>query len=276
VAPRQSPLPDRCTASSRAPAILAAFYSEAAPAYKEMWAPELLRLSVGLLDELPLAGARRVLDSGTGVGSLLPKIAEKASSALVVGVDVSHGMLALGPRDFPLAAMDAARLGLSAEAFDVCILAFMIFHLTDPVAGLEETARVLAPGGTVGTITWGDDPSYPALDIWLEELEGHGAAPAGEIARHGFVNTPAKVEDLLTRTGYGAIRTWTGRYENRMTPEEFLAHRIGHGQSRRRFESLNEDLRSRCLERVRSRLQRLDTDDIVDCAEVIYAVATAP
>lgn len=269
-------MPDHSTPSARSPEILAAFYSESAAAYKEMWAPELLRLSRRLLDELPLAGARRVLDCGTGVGSLLPEIAAKASSTLVVGVDVSFGMLALAPRDFPRAAMDAARLGLAGGTFDVCVLAFVLFHLSAPAAGLEEAARVLAPGGTVGTITWGDDPSYPALNIWADELERHGAAPAGEIARHDFVNTTAKVEDHLTRTGYGAIRTWTGRYENRMTPEEFLAHRIGHGQSRRRFESLDADAQSRCLERVRSRLQHLDANAFVDRAEVIYAVATAP
>jgi hypothetical protein len=53
-----------------------------------------------VLDELPLAQARRVLDLGCGVGALLPHLHKVAPTAQIVGRDRSEGMVALGPRSF--------------------------------------------------------------------------------------------------------------------------------------------------------------------------------
>ncbi|CAN5251235.1 hypothetical protein BH20ACT22_BH20ACT22_18410 [soil metagenome] len=58
-----------------------------------------------------------------------------------------------------------------------------------------------------------------------------------------------------------------------MTPDEFLAHRIGHGMSRYRFES--PEARVTCLNRVQSRLTRTDPSDLVHRMEVIYVIALA-
>lgn len=262
----QQPTPDART--------LATFYSSAADGYKRLWTLELLRMSRPFLDELPLAGANLVLDAGTGVGTLLPEIQRRAPDATIVGFDLAEGMVSLGPRSFPLSVMDATRLGFKAQSYDVGVLAFVLFHLSDPLLGLREMERVLKPGGTVGTITWGDDPSYPAYDIWSEELDRLGAAPAlGAISRHDLVDAPSKVEALLSQAGFRSARTWMGTYENRMTAQEFIAHRVGHGMSRFRFESLTADGRATCLARVRARLEHLDAEGLVDRSEVIYAVA---
>jgi SAM-dependent methyltransferase len=257
--------------------IIAGHYTRSAPGYRALWAAELLELSRGLLDELPLAAARRVLDSGAGVGSLLPEIAAGAPSAVVVGADISEGMVALTPLGFPVAVADSCTLPFGPRTFDVGILAFVLFHLPHPIDGLKEMSRVLRPGGTVGTITWGSGGGYRARDVWLEALDEHHAAPIETgFAKHELVDSPAKIQHLLAGAGFEAVRTWAGEYESRLTPDEFLAHRTGHGESRRRFESLDEHTRAELLRKIRPRLSELGREDFVQRETVVYATAQKP
>lgn len=260
---------DAATAAAR---IVADFYSGSAEGYETWWAPELLPLATALVEEVPLARAQRVLDAGAGVGRLLPEISVRAPRATVFGADVSHGMLARAPGDYPRVVMDIARAAFGPGSFDACILAFVLFHLADPASGLREVHRLLAPGGWIGTTTWGEDPGYAALEIWAEELDEHGAAEVDvPLALHDLVDHPDKMTAALDEAGFTSIRTWSGWYDATMTVDEFIGHRTGHGMSRRRFESLEGDDRERFLIAVRRRLADL-TDPIRDRSEVVYAV----
>jgi ubiquinone/menaquinone biosynthesis C-methylase UbiE len=126
---------------------IARHYSSQPEAYRDLWAPVLVDLARWLLDELPLEHARRVLDLGCGVGALLPHLHKVAPRALIVGLDRTEAMVALGPQDSPLLVGDAAELPFADGSFDAVVMAFMLFHLPRPIAGLAEAWRVLKPAG---------------------------------------------------------------------------------------------------------------------------------
>jgi ubiquinone/menaquinone biosynthesis C-methylase UbiE len=102
------------------------------------------------------ASARRVLDAGCGPGQFTILIAERLPQAEVWGIDLAPTMIELArghAKESPAAARlhfevaDVARLPFPDGHFDRVVSSGSIKHWPDPVAGLRELHRVLAPGG---------------------------------------------------------------------------------------------------------------------------------
>ncbi len=252
-------------------------YSEDAAAYLEHWAPLLRALGARLLDGMALADARRVLDLGAGVGFLLPEIRARAPRALVVGADRAPGMIALASPEFPRLVADASRLGLADGAFDAVSMAFMLFHLPEPGAGLAEARRVLRPGGALGVATWGEPEPFEAFEVWIEELDRLGAEADNPVpAHHDLMDTEPKLAGLLAGAGFEVERTATVRAEERTDLEEFVTRRLRLGHPKRRLEALAPEARAACIAGARARLERLDAEAFVDRTPAVMTWARHP
>ncbi len=258
-------------------AMLANRYSQRAQAYDGLWSPVIRPVGERLIARLPLtAETSHVIDVGTGAGALLPAIQLAAPSAVVVGIDRSQGMLRLAKErhSCPLALMDVQRLALPANRFEVAIVAFVLFHLPSPEQCLAEVNRVLQPGGSLGTITWGPETEPPASAIWDDELQAAGARviqlPA--VDNRACCDSTQKMTTLLEQAGFVSIKVWTESIEHRWRPEDHFDYQL-RMNSRLRLQSLDVQDRESCINRVRDRLSGADREQYVYRGEVFMATA---
>ena len=186
----------------------------------------------------PLTG-RIVLDVGAGPGAA--NAALRAAGAITLAVDLSQPMLAWqAAARPPCAVADIRALPLPASSVDDCLAAFVLNHLTDPVAGLAELARVTRPGGAVMAAVFGTDGRHEARDridaaalaagwevpAWYRDMKtsavpllGTGSAMAAAARAAGLACVQAEEREVNVgiaeprklvryRLGHPAFATW--------------------------------------------------------------------
>ena len=108
------------------------------------------------LDLAGLHGDEAVLDVGCGNGSYLWALEQRQHRGLVVGMDLSPGMLEAArtrSRHARLMLGDAQMLPFADRSFDVALAMHMLYHLPDRAHGIRELRRVLRPEGVALVVT---------------------------------------------------------------------------------------------------------------------------
>jgi ubiquinone/menaquinone biosynthesis C-methylase UbiE len=129
-----------------------------------------------LVDAARLTGSERVLDCGTGAGHTALALAPHARE--VIGIDITEEMLAAardlarqrGLENVQFEAADALALPYADGSFDVVANRQSAHHYADLGRALDETRRVLRPGGRfllIDTVA----PEDAGLDTFLNCVE---------------------------------------------------------------------------------------------------------
>lgn len=161
------------------------------------------------------AGVRgRVLDVGTGTGRNLPLFPEGAG---VVALEPFPPLLARARRRAAGASLvvgDAQALPFAGGSFDTVVSGLVFCSVPDPLRGLAEVRRVLAPGGELRMLEHVRHPR-PAL-AWLQDrfqpvwtrIAG-GCYPNRDT--EGNVEAAGFVIDRSSRRAQGVMRRFVAR-----------------------------------------------------------------
>ena len=168
----------------------------------------------------------RLLDLGSGPGSITLGLAEKVSPGEVIGVDLQPSQVAQaqelsaarGVMNVRFEVADVYRLPFPDGSFDAVFAHVVLMHLREPVRALAEMRRVLRPDGFAGVrdTDWGGrihTPMTHVLEQWYALMvrvrQRNGGDP--------FVGR--RHRELLIEAGFArteaSVSVWTAG-----TPEE--------------------------------------------------------
>jgi demethylmenaquinone methyltransferase / 2-methoxy-6-polyprenyl-1,4-benzoquinol methylase len=133
------------------------------------------RWRAALVAAVDARAGQRVLDVATGTGLVARALLERYD-VTVVGLDQSPEMLAAArarlERSPKLAARvtlvegEAERLPFADGEFDHLTFTYLLRYVEDPAATLRELARVVAPGGCIASLEFGEPSHQPWHALW--------------------------------------------------------------------------------------------------------------
>lgn len=122
--------------------------------YMGVWSRQLVP---ALLDLGGVRPGQRILDVGAGTGALTEMAVARLGVESVTAVDPSPSFVAALRRRVPgieVRQAAAEQLPFPDGSFDGSYANLVVHFMTDPVAGLEEMARVTRPDGVVAVTVW--------------------------------------------------------------------------------------------------------------------------
>jgi SAM-dependent methyltransferase len=213
-----------------------------------------------MLGDFTATPGMRVLDVGTGVGAMAAALARRHPGIELWGLDLRAAQLAQAQLLHPVAAYvqgDAARMPFPDESFDRVHGSWVLEHIPEAAAVLQEVRRVLRPGGQclfleVDNTTLRVAPPSPEIGTALALLNEAQRAGGGD----PYIGQ--KLDGLLRAAGFSAVSVRPLSIDGTALDTETL--RASAEELAEIFESLDEALgpeRSALLQAAATRARTL-------------------
>jgi SAM-dependent methyltransferase len=148
-------------------------FGQSAEAYEQLMGRWSRRLAPQLLRFGGLAEGERVLDVGSGTGSLTFAASQIAEVMRVVGIDRAEAYVAFArarntdPR-ISFETADACSLPFDDRSFDRAFSMLVLQFIPDATRAVAEMRRVVRPGGTVTAAVWDDFTGLPHIRLLID------------------------------------------------------------------------------------------------------------
>ncbi len=276
-------------------------YDAMADGYARFWAPVLRESAERLLEHLEPAVAAalarrgastdtapRLLDVGSGTGTLALAAVRRWDTVHVTGLDPSGGMLDVARRkaDANLAPEAAARFATvvaSADElpdglgpFDAAMSSFVLQLVPSRAAVLREIRRVLAPGGTFAWVTWQlSERAFEPDRVANQVLDDFGFDPPEPDRRPGDVASPAAAALGMRRAGFRDVTAWSHDLTYAWDPRGYLEFLTDFDEASL-FDDLDREERVEIEGRILEGLEQLSAEQLTLRLPIVYAMGMNP
>ncbi|HET9851929.1 MAG TPA: methyltransferase domain-containing protein [Candidatus Limnocylindrales bacterium] len=275
-------------------------YDEMADGYARFWAPVLRESAERVLEHLEpaveaaltkhLSGGgepARLLDVGSGTGTLALAAIRRWPGLHVTGIDPSSGMLEVARRTAAALAPEAAsrfqpvvayadELPEDLGPFDAAMSSFVLQLVPSRAGALREVRRVLAPGGTFAWVTWQQsDRAFEPDRVANAVLDEFGFDPPEPDSRPGDVASPAAAALAMRRAGFRNATAWSRELTYAWDPKGYLEFLTDFDEASL-FDDLEPDERARIEARILAGLERLTDEQRTLRLPIVYAMGTNP
>jgi SAM-dependent methyltransferase len=142
-------------------------------------------LAVEFADLAQVRAGVRALDVGCGPGALTAQLVQRLGADAVSAIDPSESFVDALRARFPgvdVHAGAAEQLPFADDSFDLALAQLVVHFMSDPVAGLQEMARVTRPGGLVAACVWDHSGGGGPLSVFwraVNDIDPHARDESG-------------------------------------------------------------------------------------------------